>query len=73
MRLQLHALDPPAQEARYPVITKGLPAFDKVDRLDMRTIQEAMGGIADYLTGKDMSLTEHFRFRQELAEEYRYA
>jgi hypothetical protein len=70
--LQLHALDPTAQEARYPMTTKGLPTFHGVDRLDMRTIHEAMEGVANYLTGTDVGLTERFRFRQELAEEYRY-
>ncbi|WP_219468952.1 hypothetical protein, partial [Nonomuraea rhizosphaerae] len=70
--LQLHALDPTAQEARYPITTKGRPTFDKVDRLDMRAIHEAMEGVAKYLTGTDVGLTEHFRYRQELVEEFRY-
>ncbi|MFG2071256.1 hypothetical protein [Nonomuraea maritima] len=69
--LQLHALDPTAQEARYPITTKGLPTFNKVSRLDMRAIHVAMEGVAKYLTGTDVGLTEHFRFRRELAEEFR--
>ncbi|WP_193204318.1 hypothetical protein [Microbispora sitophila] len=43
-----------------------------MDRLDMRAIHLAMEGVANYLTGTDVGLTEHFRYRQELAEEYRY-
>lgn len=67
--LQLHELDPSAQEARYPITTKGSPTLAKILYLDMRTFHNAMEGVANFFTGSDVGLTEHFRVREEIARE----
>jgi hypothetical protein len=67
--LQLHEMDPTAQESRYPITTKGSPTLASIPYLDMRTFHDAMEGVANFFTGSDTGLTEHFRMRGEIARE----
>jgi len=72
--LQLHALDPTSEDARYPIRVDGSPTLTALSRVHIRQFHAAMAGVAHFLDASDcglrVKLDERTEYEADMATWY---